>query len=141
MPKSNKANNKNLLTVLSIVIIAGLAMLYYVSIRNQNITETFEDYMNSSDVKQLIKDNGAVLVFHKMDGCGHCVAFTPTWNKFVELHDGKLIKCAMVDPTNDLSADVEGFPTIRLYKSVNDYIEFNDERTLEALTNFVKQNK
>lgn len=138
MFKINK--NKKVVLGLLVFIVVGFAILYFTSIRNQKI-DNFEDYMNSSDVKKLINDNDAVLVFHKMNGCGHCVAFTPTWDKFVKKYNNKLIKCATVDPSNDLSADVEGFPTIRLYKSVDDYTEFNDERTLEALKNFVDKNK
>jgi hypothetical protein len=141
---SVRKNNKRLLYIIAVVIVVGLAVLYYLSIRNQEGFDA-EKFYNTEDALALIKDtNNFVLVFHKMDGCGHCVNFTPTWNEFADkvdtLFPGKNVKCIMVDPTNDLSADVQGFPTVRYYKSPTDHVEFEDSRTIEALTNFVKKN-
>lgn len=141
---SLRKNNKRLLLSLAFVVVVGLAVLYYLSIRNQEGFET-EKMTNTSDAIALIKDkNNFVLVFHKMEGCGHCVKFTPTWNEFSsqvdKLFPGKKVKCIMVDPSNDLSADVQGFPTVRYYKSPTNHVEFESERTLDALKAFVKEN-
>ena len=65
----------------------------------------------------------AVFVFHKMEGCGHCVTFAPVWQKVAtavnngELTraDGKPIVMAIVGPDHHLSGNVRGFPTIRKY--------------------------
>jgi hypothetical protein len=141
MVKSFKSkNNSKLLLVLGVVVVIGIAVLYYLSIRNQTFNESFSNsYMSTEDVKKLINENDCVLVFHKMEGCGHCVAFKPEWDKYVSTNSN--VATAMVDPSNDLSADVQGFPTIRLYKSVDNYVEFEDERTAKALEKFVSSNK
>jgi hypothetical protein len=142
-------NNNKLLLVIGLVVFVGLVVLYYLSIRTQPTTDenfTSTNYMSSEEVKDLINNNNNfVLVFHKMENCGHCITFTPIWKKFAskcnELFPGKkTVKCVMVDPSNELSADVEGFPTIRYYKSVNDYVDFENERTVKGLTKFVKDN-
>jgi len=141
---NTQKNNKKLLLVVGLVVIVGFVMLYYLNIRNQR--ESFNDYMETDEVKNLIKNkNNFVLVFHKMEGCGHCVAFKPIWDDFntksKKLFKGKkTVKCVTVDPSNELSADVEGFPTIRYYKSVDNYVNFEKGRTLDNLTKFVKEN-
>jgi thiol-disulfide isomerase/thioredoxin len=141
---SLRKNNKRLLFGLAVVVVVGLAVLYYLSIRNQEGFAS-EKMTNTEDALALIKDKqNFVLVFHKMEGCGHCVKFTPTWNEFAgqvdTLFPSKKVKCIMVDPSNDLSADVQGFPTVRYYKSPTDHVEFESERTVEALKEFVKEN-
>ena len=83
----------------------------------------------------------AVFVFHKMDGCGHCVHFAPVWQKVAgavangELSrpDGKPIVMAIVDTEHPLSAGINGYPTIRKYMSPNpsDNTEFKG-RTMDA---------
>lgn len=141
---SLRKNNKRLLFGLGSIVFVGLVILYYLSIRNQEGFET-EKMTNTQDALALIKNKqNFVVVFHKMEGCGHCVKFTPTWNKFSQqvdtLFPGKNVKCIIVDPSNDLSADVQGFPTVRYYKSPTKYVEFEKERTLEGLKEFVSEN-
>jgi hypothetical protein len=82
----------------------------------------------------------AVFVFHKMDGCGHCVHFAPVWQKVAEAvlageikrADGKPIVMAIVDTEHPLSAGISGYPTIRKYNSnsANDAVEFKG-RTMD----------
>lgn len=139
-----RKNNKRLMIGLGMLVLVGLIMLYYFSIRNQEGFNT-EELTNTDDALALIKNkNNNVIVFHKMEGCGYCVKFSPIWNKFSEkvdeLFPGKNIKCIIVDTSNDLSADVQGFPTVRYYKSPTDYVEFKNERTHEGLTDFVNDN-
>jgi len=83
----------------------------------------------------------AVFVFHKMDGCGHCVKFAPVWQKVAEAvnngeltrADGKPIVMAIVDTEHPLSAGINGYPTIRKYMSPrpDDNTEFKG-RTMDA---------
>jgi len=95
----------------------------------------------------------AVFVFHKMDGCGHCVKFAPVWQKVataanngeLKRADGKPIVMAVVDTDHPLSTNVNGYPTIRKYMSPNpsDNSEFKG-RTMDTtqseqnLVQFVK---
>ena len=82
----------------------------------------------------------AVFVFHKMDGCGHCVHFAPVWQKIAEAvangqvkrDDGKPIVMAIVDTEHPLSAGINGYPTIRKYMSASpsDNTEFKG-RTMD----------
>jgi len=85
-------------------------------------------------------DKYAVFVFHKMDGCGHCVHFAPVWKKVAEAvangqvkrADGNPIVMAIVDTEHPLSAGISGYPTIRKYMSANpsDNTEFKG-RTMD----------
>jgi hypothetical protein len=84
--------------------------------------------------------NSCLFVFHKMDGCGHCVHFAPVWQKVAEAvangeitrADGKPIVMAIVDTEHPLSAGINGYPTIRKYMSANpsDNTEFKG-RTMD----------
>jgi hypothetical protein len=140
------SKNKKLLICLFVVIVVGFAILYYLKIRNQE-PEGFEGekYYTTEEVQKLIENpKNFILVFHKMEGCGHCTEFTPEWNKFADkanelVKSNKKIHCVMVDPSNSLSGDVEGFPTVRYYKTMNKYEEFTNERSVKGLTEFVKK--
>lgn len=77
--------------------------------------------------------------------CGHCKRMAPTWDelalKFVGNH---LVKIAKVDCTlsdnKELCSqqEVNGFPTILIYKDGSKLSEYNGNRSLDDLYEFVK---
>jgi hypothetical protein len=88
-----------------------------------------------------------LVVFCKMEGCGHCVNFQEdVWSKVepklnnAKSKSGKTIKMMTVDPKHALSDDVRGFPTIKMYgANPAEYVEFKDKRTVDNFTNFCMQ--
>jgi thiol-disulfide isomerase/thioredoxin len=91
--------------------------------------------------KQLMKggDDKDKLVLYKAEWCGHCQRFKPAWEQlknqninvsFVEYDADK-------DRTVIKKNNIHGYPTIH-YKKGETVYEYNGERTVEGLMNFVK---
>lgn len=168
--KSTKNNNMELLLLLFIILVVGFAIYYFVSIRNQEVDmEGFFNLQDlelstKSEINKLVKnDKNVVFVFHKMDQCGHCKSFKKTWTDFSKqcklinnnkpcddeykklktfVKNKKLtLHCKVVDSSDDLSDDVEGFPELRLYKK-NDHISFNggNRQDEQLLIKFIMDN-
>jgi hypothetical protein len=136
---------------LVVVVVVVLGGLYLIATMSNN-RDTFANRVASGAGKQFSTtepttgdlgvdfDKCAVFVFHKMDGCGHCVHFAPVWKNVAEAvnsgavkrADGKPIVMAIVDTEYPLSAGISGYPTIRKYMSANpsDNTEFKG-RTMD----------
>jgi len=73
--------------------------------------------------------------------CGHCKQLAPTWDKLGEKYkDVSDIVIAKMDSTANELEDVKihGFPTIKLFpKGSGAPVDYQGERTLEALTRFI----
>lgn len=137
---------------LVVVVVVVLGGLYLIATMSNN-RDTFANRVSGGSGKQFSTtepttgdlgvdfDKCSVFVFHKMDGCGHCVHFAPVWQKVAEAvnsgdikrSDGKPIVMAIVDTDHPLSAGITGYPTIRKYMSANpsDNTEFKG-RTMDA---------
>lgn len=147
-----RQNNMMLIGLLILVIILGLTIYYFVSVRNQ--TDGFEqgtgdfaglDISNKAEIEELLKDKkNVVFVFHKMQQCGHCKTFAPYWKKFSTSYkqpSNKIVHFKVVDMTDDLSDDVSGFPELRIYKSIDNYVSFDGNRNSDAdLLSFINNN-
>ena len=145
---------KQSLTTWILLLIVLLVVALYIFSYSRNMSmESFlirgeKENFESMDLDKAIQNrNNAVFVFHKMEGCGHCVNFKPTWDKVTqELHGtkkgGKTIHMHMVDASHDLSADVQGFPTIRYYRSADDYEDMTQhvqDRSEASLKSFIQK--
>ncbi|XP_022904221.1 thioredoxin domain-containing protein 5 homolog [Onthophagus taurus] len=76
--------------------------------------------------------------------CGHCKRLAPTWEelgkKFKKNPNVNIVKVdCTVDESKQLCSDqdVDGFPSIFLYKNGRKVSEYNGNRSLEDLTEFV----
>ncbi len=96
-------------------------------------------------------DSSPVLVMYYADWCGHCKRTKPELEKAMSAYSGP-IKIVMVDgDASENSAlmkqeDVQGFPTIRYYKSgmptvgsKSEYEEYNGGRTKEDFLQFLNK--
>ncbi|XP_054266646.1 thioredoxin domain-containing protein 5 homolog [Macrosteles quadrilineatus] len=91
-------------------------------------------------------ENGVTFVKFFAPWCGHCKRLAPTWEELAKTlsSEGK-VKIAHVDCTleenKDLCNDqeVEGYPTLFLYKNGVKVSEYNGSRVLEDLIEFVKR--
>ena len=84
--------------------------------------------------------NNAVLVFFSADWCHYCVAFQPTWDKFVQNTSVKTLQ--IKDQETQTKYGVTSFPNIRLYFSEpvpgsNDFQPYTGDRSLSDLNAFV----
>ena len=76
--------------------------------------------------------------------CGHCKRLQPTWSQLAEKFVGnENVKIAKVDCTlqenRDLCSeqDVNGFPTLFIYKDGEKISEYNGSRSLDDLFDFI----
>lgn len=108
--------------------------------------EGFEgDDNETKEASELYDPETEVLVvFCKMEGCGHCVKFNDNvWSKThdklngAKTNNGKTLKLVTVSKDAVLSKDVSGFPTIKKFgDDAGNYVEFTESRTVENFTNF-----
>ncbi len=77
--------------------------------------------------------------------CGHCKALAPKYEELAGLyknHADKVI-VAKVDATlNDIPDEIQGFPTIKLFKAgeKSEPVEYSGSRTIEDLAAFIRDN-
>jgi len=88
--------------------------------------------------------SGLLFVKFYAPWCGHCKSLAPIWEKLGDsFEDNDEINVAKVDCTEVKSLcgkhEVEGFPTLKLFRNGVLLSEYDGERDLEGLIKFVKQ--
>jgi|TARA_B110001469_G_C9610463_1_gene303684 thiol-disulfide isomerase/thioredoxin len=92
--------------------------------------------------KLLKKGNWIVLYYSDM--CGYCQQFKPIWEEFVKKN--KKLNCAKITSENSSKININpgymGVPTVHFYN--NGHLTpngiFEQDRTVQELNNFVKNN-
>ena len=95
----------------------------------------------------VLNDEKDVLIEFYAPWCGHCKALAPKYDILAGLYrdqnqDDK-VTIAKVDATlNDVPDEIQGFPTIKLYKAgdKSNPITYSGSRSIEDLIKFVKEN-
>ena len=77
------------------------------------------------------------LTYYYMNGCGHCNNFNPIWDKFTNDYNGPPDITFEKIESKDAPSTIKGFPTIVLTKSDGSTSEFNADRTVGELQNFI----
>jgi protein disulfide-isomerase A1 len=77
--------------------------------------------------------------------CGHCKSLAPKYEELAALYKPHLDKViiAKVDATqNDVPDEIQGFPTIKLFKagSKDAPIDYSGSRSIEDLAKFISEN-
>lgn len=88
--------------------------------------------------------DGDKIVLYYSPNCGHCHKLMPTWDKFNDsMNSDKSIVLSKINCASDKNkcTDVVGYPTIKFFKKDGGVIEFNGERTLNALEKFANINR
>jgi len=91
-------------------------------------------------------ENGFTFVKFFAPWCGHCKRLAPTWEELAQqLNTEGEVKIAHVDCTQDdnkelcTDQEVEGYPTLFLYRNGLKISEYNGSRVLEDLLEFIKR--
>lgn len=89
------------------------------------------------------------LVLYYAPWCGHCQKLKPTWAQLESSYDGKVlggqtIKIEKVNGDDDKETvqalNINGFPTIVLYKDDGDKLMYNGDRSFKDLVTFLNTN-
>lgn len=119
------------------------------SVKSEPIPEKQEGPVTvvvAKNYQELVIDNEKdVLLEFYAPWCGHCKALAPKYDELAGLykdHTDKII-VAKVDATaNDVPDEIQGFPTIKLFKAgeKSEPLEYSGGRTVEDLANFIRDN-
>ena len=81
--------------------------------------------------------NTKITLYHAK-WCGHCKNFIPQWNALTKTLEKNNISYADFEDSRDAdvinSANIIGFPTIRITKDNHEY-EYNGDRTVDGILN------
>ena len=135
--------NKLLILVLLIIIVISI-----IKINNNNkIINNNNKIINNNDEKKNTNDekkntNEKIIILFYADWCGWSQKFLPIWKDFTKECDNlniqyKTIECSDNKKCFNSKYNIEGFPTILLEVN-NKIIEYNGDRTVKSLLNFVK---
>jgi len=121
------------------------------SIKQHLLSQDLPEDWDKTPVKTLVSTNFDEVVFDKSKDvlvefyapwCGHCKQLAPIYDQLGEKYKENLsLLIAKVDATaNELDhTKINSFPTIKLYKKdTNQVVDYNGERTLEGLTQFLE---
>ncbi|CAG9766876.1 unnamed protein product [Ceutorhynchus assimilis] len=101
--------------------------------------------LNDSNFKTELQQNQFVLVMFYAPWCGHCNKMKPEYvTAAQQLEAEGLKKClAVIDCTENPQTmqtyEIQGFPTIKLFKNGKFITEYTGKRTTEAIKTFIKQ--
>jgi protein disulfide-isomerase A1 len=121
------------------------------SIKSEPIPETQEGPVQIVVAKTydqiVLDDSKDVLIEFYAPWCGHCKALAPKYDilagMYVKQGLSEKVTVAKVDATaNDVPDEIQGFPTIKLYKAgdKSNPVTYSGSRSIEDLIKFVKEN-
>jgi hypothetical protein len=130
----------NMRTVL--VLGLALAIIFYISllIGGRVKHDAFAD----------IGEKANVFTLYYMNGCPHCETILPEYKKFAAAGqvqmNGKKVKIRMLEQGDPNAApeiearNVKGFPTFVLATADGQYLEYQGERSIPAIGQFISKN-
>lgn len=141
-----KKHQRTLLIVAGVIIVLGA--VYMLASMKMGATEgfaTIEELPKLDGADFTVADDETVVVFFKMEGCGHCVNFATTWVKLYEklngfkLPSGKKLRMLIVEATDPFArkSDISGYPTIRKYTTTTDFKDHEESRDEATVTEFI----
>lgn len=87
-----------------------------------------------------IKNHSLILFY--ADWCGHCKKFMPIWNEFktkINTDKYNIMEIESKDQFVNKINTLKGYPSL-FYINDNKVIEYNDNRDVDSLINFLNKN-
>ena len=121
-----------------------------------NLNELLPTELNNDNIinnlHQATRDDkkGFIILVH-WNRCGHCIKFIPLWNKLKEIYNNRVqffeLEKEELDKIREKNCkkleflnNVRSFPSIIIYNNDSEnYIKFEDERTMDNLTSFIEK--
>jgi len=103
------------------------------------LVENF-DYQNFKQTYLEGFGNPTKCIYYHMNGCPHCVKFSPIWDSFKKSYKGnvQLLKKERGEAGDELRKyGIQGFPTVILVDENDNKKEFQGPRTAMGLKNFL----
>jgi len=147
-----KQKNRNLIIGLGVALVIAVLVILFLLLNNRNskyqkMPRGMEKVMiEEPSPRRIVKDERVPsLVLFYANWCGHSQNFLDVWSQLLSQN----LKCDMIgleekENHKDIEVNsISGFPTVRLYPNgytpaSQDYIEYNGNRSLESLIDFVK---
>lgn len=105
-----------------------------------------EVHMEGGEVEGFNGDKDEIVLYYAM-WCGYSRAFLPEWEKFEQLAGSQFpnlkvsrVRCEGGMERACSEKGVDGYPTVILYKKDGSKRSFQDDRTMDKLVSFVKNN-
>jgi len=140
--------SKNSHFILFGTIILLLVILLFINntnnhINNADINETYSCNLNNDDSNILPNlTNSNNLVLYYASWCGYSRQFLPIWQQFQQTYpDIKVKTVECTDSNKNICENIPGYPTIRYHKSATSFVDFNGERTVDGLYQFIQTNQ
>lgn len=144
------SNNRTL--VLGVLLIALLFFFYRYRQTNQRL-----DHLEKHPPEEVVKrinnmrqqaphqpqphdPSGRRLVFFYANWCGHCKNMKPEWEKLKNKYSGQYqLQEFEADENPEVMKQnqIEGFPTVKLFKEDGSVHEYQGDRTAESLEKFL----
>ena len=124
-------NIYGLLIVLALIVI-GIITVKFASSYFSNFYKT----MDNADTDNA-DTNKKMILFYWTD-CGHCKKMMPIWDKLQQDYPQYYSKIEKSDitPSQENEFNITGYPVIFMTKNNKKYLEYNGDRTYDAIKNF-----
>lgn len=117
-----------------------IAVLLYFFVVVKSSTDGFAD----------LGEKVNVFTLYYMNGCPHCMTILPAFKDFVAagqvVNNGTKTKIRMLEQADPAAGpeiearSIKGFPTFILATTDGKYLEYQGDRTVPAMTEFIKKN-
>ncbi len=132
--------------LLSYVIVGGLICFIISSVMTPTNTKNAQIVEGLVNSEKSPSNKSKKIIYFYMDGCGHCVKFTPEWDNFCKNSPEKVTteKLELKHPRAKVllkEFGISGFPTVVMVDD-KDTLEntFSGPRTVDGLNAFAQEN-
>lgn len=128
-------------TVLVIGVLVLIIVLYYFNYKKMNNSNESMEVVTSNNT-----NNKSELALYMTTWCGYSKQFMPVWEEIKKEVENKKLNVSITTHDCDKEAElcnkkgVEGFPTIILHLSDGRNLQYQGERTVQGVLQFVQKN-
>jgi thiol-disulfide isomerase/thioredoxin len=97
-----------------------------------------------NELQETMKKKDVIVLYYAV-WCGACKGMMPEWNNFLKVCEKKKISIGMIEsnylPLVKFDSNINGFPTIKKYKTNGSVIDYEGPRNAKAFLKFTKPSK